>query len=146
MIFVYNLPRSFGQSIQEMLSILYHTVESGVDVWHSLFRYEWLNLKPTDIGVVECTAPVSWCEANYPEAQYIMAIRADEGAWLTSCADMYDLAQEERWTNPIWQLDLDHFSYYAREWCSNVYQGRIVSSEGFRKDDCCEVWTEKLSQ
>ena len=32
------------------------------------------------------------------------------------------------------------------EQCGWELKGRIVSSEGFRKDDCCEVWTEKLSQ
>ena len=30
--------------------------------------------------------------------------------------------------------------------CGCVWRGRIVSGEGFRKDDCCEVWTQKLSQ
>jgi hypothetical protein len=35
---------------------------------------------------------------------------------------------------------------FGAERCGWVLQGQIVSGEGFRKDDYCEVWTEKLSQ
>jgi hypothetical protein len=121
-LFVYNLPRAFGQTIQEMLSILYHAPGRGVNVWHSLYRETWLDVLPTDVGVVECTAPVAWVERVYPDSNYIIAIRADEDAWLRSCERMYDLAQEEKWTHPIWQLALDQFSYYAREFYGDVFR------------------------
>lgn len=110
-IFGIGLPRCGGQTLQMALGTV-----TGKRIWHSVGKH-YNQIQPDHGGAVECFAPVSWLDDNYPDCKFVWNLR-DVDSWLASCERVYH--KSAGWNHPLWLYPLSQFRDYYEEYCDNL--------------------------